>query len=205
MDETTASFLMDIATVFAGKKRAFQPSHTSNTTGLEGQPILYVYGHNKRIRLLPEFAVPFKLDNVYCRLIPFTRDLYTIVDASDYDWLMQWKWMAIRKDSGFYALRGGTQKKRKREPHVYMHRQILGLGPGDPDITDHKDAWNTLNNSRRNLRPCNNEENGRNSRRGWLSKTGRKGVYSVQISSRLYCDDSIRRKVKIDRTILKVR
>jgi hypothetical protein len=147
---------------------------------IEGQPILYVYGHSKRIRLLPEIAVPFKLEGVYCRLIPLSSGFYTIVDENDYAWLMQWKWYAVIKSHGVYAARGGKQVNGKREAAIYMHRQILGLGTGDPSLTDHKDAWNTLNNSRLNLRPCNNEQNSWNSRRGWLSKTGRKGVYWSQ-------------------------
>ena len=160
-----------------GEKTTVSTVNKKQNRWVKGQPYLYLYGHVRKIRPLLEFASPFKLEGVYCRLIPLTRGFFAIVNACDYEWLMQWKWMAVIKSQGVYAVRSGKQVNHKRETHVYMHRQILGLKNGDASISDHKDAWNTLNNSRKNLRPCNHEENGRNSRRGWLSKTGRKGVF----------------------------
>lgn len=31
------------------------------------------------------------------REIPLTQGLVTIVDAEDYEWLMQWKWYAVKQ------------------------------------------------------------------------------------------------------------
>lgn len=72
---------------------------------------------------------------------------YAVVDDADFDWLNRWPW---HLDSGYAArmeLRDG-----KRRP-VRMHRQILGLGPGDKRQGDHINR-DRLDHRRANLRVC---------------------------------------------------
>jgi len=45
--------------------------------------------------------------------IPLTQGLYALVDGEDYDWLMQWKWCAVKFGRVFYAKRK-TQYKNKQ-------------------------------------------------------------------------------------------
>jgi len=127
-------------------------------------PVRFCHGHQGRIRPFIEDAKPFKLDGVYCRLIPLTQGQHTIVWESDYCWLMQWKWYA-RLNPGmgaYYASRKEIIKGRMET--IQMHRQILGLEVGDLRIGDHIQSGETLLNTRSNLRIATFAENGRNHR-----------------------------------------
>ena len=72
-----------------------------------GLPFKFIRGHSSIIRPIIDDAVPFKIEGVYCRLIPLTQGQYAIVWESDYRWLMQWKWFAYwsPKTKTFYAIR----------------------------------------------------------------------------------------------------
>ncbi|GAA7771006.1 hypothetical protein RN01_29885 [Cupriavidus sp. SHE] len=59
---------------------------------------------------------------------------------------------------------------------MLMHRQIMGLQPGDRTQVDHIDG-NTLNNCRSNMRLCTQKENKQNIRLKSSSQTRIKGVY----------------------------
>lgn len=127
-------------------------SNTKSGT-IKGVPQKYIFGHHRKVYTVAEYAVPFKIDGVYCRLIPLTQGIYAIVWESDYYWLMQWKWHAFLcpKTQRFYA--GRTDRtKTKQARHMNMHRQILGLDFGDPREGDHIDCDRTLDNRRSNLR-----------------------------------------------------
>lgn len=125
-----------------------------------------------------EKAVPFKIDGVYCRLIPLSRGLYAIVWESDYEWLMQWKWHAYfdKKGRCWYAARNTLARHGKRHS-VSMTREIMGLGIGDQREVDHKNTGDTLDNRRSNLRICEHRQNSRNRRRNSKNSSGIKGVY----------------------------
>ena len=87
--------------------------------------------------------------------IKLTQGLVTLVDDEDFDWLSQWKWLAYKGHSTFYAARHpeGPHKGRKL---VFMHRQILNCT--DDEQGDHEDH-NGLNNQRYNLRSCTHTQN----------------------------------------------
>lgn len=91
------------------------------------------------------------------RLIPLTQGKFAIVDAIDYDFLVQWKWHAHKNGKHCYALRynrGGFP--------LSMHlavAQRAGL-PESPRY-DHRDC-NGLNNVRQNIRPATVSQNGAN-------------------------------------------
>lgn len=157
-----------------GKTKISTITHSQHKW-IKGQPILYICGHNRWPRPKLEDAIPFKIDGVYCRLIPLTKGFYAIVDAADYEWLMQWKWTAVEKKCGIYATRG-TSRNSKRKV-IYMHRQILGLTEGDVSEGDHIETGETLDNRRLNLRPASHDQNCHNTRVSKANKSGRKGVY----------------------------
>jgi hypothetical protein len=101
------------------------------------------------------------------REIVLTRGQVTIVDAADYDWLMQWNWIAsCKKTQRFYALRRGG---------IAMHRQILGLAKGDRRQGDHIHG-NTLDNRRSELRIVTQGQNQMNKATYRNNPLGLKGV-----------------------------
>lgn len=146
---------------------------------MQGYPVRFCNGHNRNRLVVPiiEDAVPFKIKDIYCRLISLTKGMYVIVDAADYEWLMQWKWYAMRsKDSKtYYAARDerprqGETTERKT---TLMHRAIAERkGQGLVDHGDH----DGLNCTRLNLRPCTVTQNLGNTRLRKDNKIGIKGV-----------------------------
>lgn len=121
--------------------------------------------------------------NTDTRLIPLTQGKFAIVDAVDYEWLMQWKWFACRGHSPllghfWYARRNiPDATKRTRQSSTSMHRALavrIGL-PISPKY-DHRDH-NGLNNCRSNIRPCTDSQNGANQRKQPGRTSRYKGVY----------------------------
>jgi hypothetical protein len=112
------------------------------------------------------------------RTIPLTKGKVAIVDAADYDWLMQWNWWASkhRKSPSFYALSAKVINGRLRT--LSMHRVILGLDFGDKRQGDHINH-DTLDNRRTNLRVVTNQENSFNKSHVLTRKTstGLKGIW----------------------------
>lgn len=107
--------------------------------------------------------------------IPLTQGQVAIVDAADYEWLMQWKWYALRRHDGrtYYAGR----EARLEDGSVVglrMHRVILGIK--DPRLeVDHVDG-NGLNNERANLRVASHSQNVLNKHIYRNNSSGYKGV-----------------------------
>lgn len=89
--------------------------------------------------------------------IPLTKGQVALVDDSDYEWLMQWKWRAQRSHLTWYAVRTERLSTGKRVA-VCMHRELLGLKRGDGLQGDHKNH-NGLDNRRVNLRIVTNQDN----------------------------------------------
>ncbi len=106
------------------------------------------------------------------KTIPLTQGKVAQVDDIAFDFLSQWKWHAVRNNSGiFYAVRaqGVAHGKQQR---VYMHQIVCGVRNAD-----HKDG-NGLNNQGSNLRPCAISLNHANASLGRRNTTGFKGVYA---------------------------
>ena len=77
--------------------------------------------------------------------IPLTNsDLFTLVDAEDYDYLMQWQWRVAKRQTPM-VLR--SHKNR----HRYLHREIACLYQDYVSVVKHLNG-NTLDNRRSNLK-----------------------------------------------------
>ncbi len=106
----------------------------------------------KRCRLPqdpPRAAAPPESDEEV-RRIPLTQGLFALVDAADYERLIQYKWCAVRRGKNVYAYACVNGKQ------VSMHRYIMKAPKGW--VVDHI-RHNGVDNRRSNLRLCTEEQN----------------------------------------------
>ncbi len=110
------------------------------------------------------------------KTIPLTRGMVALVDDSDYEFLMQWKWCAGLTNGGTaYAVR--SKKINGRKYHLHMHRVIMGaMGREKVDHRNH----HTLDNQRSNLRVCPHHKNRANTKLPCNNTSGFKGVGRVR-------------------------
>ncbi len=108
--------------------------------------------------------------------IQLTKSKYAIVDADDYDFLMQWRW-CIGEDG--YAVRGALKSdKLEKRKNILMHRVINNTPNGME--TDHING-DRLDNRRENLRSVSRSENQRNKvKRPSFDKSRGKWVASLR-------------------------
>lgn len=99
------------------------------------------------------------------KIIKLSTGENVMVDDSDYDYLMNWKWYP----SGGYAISG--------EGRIKMHRLIMKAKDGQ--LVDHIDR-NKLNNTRSNLRIVNKCENIHNQKKRDNTANRFKGVTFVK-------------------------
>lgn len=144
---------------------------------IRGEYQRFKKGH--RVRLPPKLvdASPFKLRDEYCRLIPLSQGLWTIISECMYAYLMQWKWYACwnKTTSTYYAMRN-VRLPNGKQGTLLMHRFILGLEIGDPDTGDHIDTKASLDNSLTNLRLANYSQQACNKGKSNRNTSGYKGV-----------------------------
>jgi hypothetical protein len=93
------------------------------------------------------------------REIPLTQGKVALVDDRDYDWLVRYKWHAVKINGSFYA--ATSEYMEGKTVRRYMHRFILKTETGIE--VDHIDG-DALNNLRSNLRQCTHKQNLRNTR-----------------------------------------
>jgi hypothetical protein len=119
------------------------------------------------------------------RTIPLTRGFVATVDADNFERLNQHKWYAIWMPGtqSFYASRHAPMVKGYRGV-FWMHREVLGLMPGDPRKGDHKRSGDTLNNTRENLRIATNSQNRFNARKQSNNKSGYTGVWLARATGK---------------------
>lgn len=79
------------------------------------------------------------------KTIKLSKNLVTIVDASDYEYLSKYKWYAKKSCSNYYA----AKSKGKGLPYILMHRLLLSVPKGS--VIDHINR-NSLDNRKSNLR-----------------------------------------------------
>lgn len=134
-------------------------------------------------------AVAFKIDGIYCKLIPLTRHEFSIVNLSDYCELSKYSWYAkLGSDKKrFYAVR--NIPKGKGQATVRMHQALTGN-----KSTDHKNGV-SLDNRRSNLRSCTASQNGANRGRHSSNKSGFKGVSFHKATNKFQAQICFHRKV----------
>ena len=152
--------------------------HTYQPIGwIRGRPTRFIIGHANRLpRLDFSDAAPFKIDGVYCKLLGLTRGLCAIVNAEQYEELKQRRYYALKTIQGFYAVRHSKGFKKQMGPHLYLHRDLLGLPVGDPTQGDHDNGC-TLDCRMNNLRPATGQQNHYNCKTPRTNKSGRSGVH----------------------------
>ena len=109
-------------------------------------------------------------EDSYVKLIALTQEQNAIVDAADYEYLMQWNWYAEWNPitRSFYAKRNLPKCKL-----IPMSNAILGLERGIQ--VDHI-SHNTLDNRRCNLRLASPSQNSANRRKRTDNTSGYRGV-----------------------------
>lgn len=100
---------------------------------------------------------------------------YAWVDATDLPVVEGYRWHITRKRNGKVYAQANIRAVDGGRTTIFMHRLVLGLQPGDPEV-DHRDH-NGLNNCRSNLRLAGVKNNSANRRKQSTSSTSRfKGV-----------------------------
>lgn len=107
--------------------------------------------------------------------IPLTQGKFALIDAADLPLVEGYTWYAQQNRGTWYAATTTPIVPRKQRKHLSMHRLILGLDTGDPEV-DHKN-WNGLDNRRANLRIATGHQNQGNTRKSKAGLTSQyKGV-----------------------------
>ena len=120
------------------------------------------------------------------KFIGLTQNQKAVIDDEDFDRINKYKWHAsANSTTGKYYARGSIWLN-KRTISFKMHRLILNAAKGEQ--VDHING-DTLDNRKKNLRICNNQQNQQNQiHHRKNNKLGIKGVYW----------DSERRKFRAD-------
>ena len=95
--------------------------------------------------------------------IKLTRGTFALVDDEDFEYLNQFNWQATAREkkygpSTFYFYAARTTSRETGKMHIYMHREILGLKPGDKTEVDHINH-NGIDNQKSNLRVATRSQN----------------------------------------------
>lgn len=104
--------------------------------------------------------------------VPLSRGLEATVDAADIGLISGISWCASKNRNTTYAT--ATMRDNGSQKWVGMHRLITGAETGQ--VVDHIDG-NGLNNTRRNLRVCTNQQNIFNQGIRTTNRSGYKGVH----------------------------
>ena len=122
------------------------------------------------VHLLGNFFIPMKE-------IQLTQGKVALVDDEDYDYLMKWKWHAVKYSNNFYAAR--TQKICEgKKTAILMHRVIIN-NKNTKMHTDHING-NGLDNRKINLRICTHSQNLMNRGASINNKIRYKGVSYIE-------------------------
>lgn len=126
------------------------------------------------------------------RRISLTRGQYAIVDASDYECLIQWVWCAqwMPNSQSFYVVRSTPRDPvTRKQGRITMARVIMNAPEGM--LVDHHDH-DTLNNRKGNLRVCTYPQNGSNARMLKPNIARVRGIHWVK------ADGSWRAEIKVN-------
>lgn len=97
-------------------------------------------------------------------------EVFTVLfDGDDYEILKCFNWIIHKNKYTSYAETSVT--KDGKTMMIGMHRLLLGIGPGNKKVVDHKNG-NGLDNRRCNIRLCSQSQN-------LMNKTSHKGSSSI--------------------------
>lgn len=96
------------------------------------------------------------------KTIELSQEKFALIDDEDYDYLMRWKWHALKSKNTFYAVRNIPAQNGQPRTGIGMHRAIMNLNDKDIHV-DHEDH-NGLNNQKYNIRVCTRSQNMSNRR-----------------------------------------
>ena len=112
------------------------------------------------------------------KLISLANGGFTIVDAADYDDLIQYRWLLSRNGKRFYVRRFEkvNTPEGPKQKCIYMHRQIMN--PPDGMDVDHR-FGDGLDNRRENLRICTRTQNSQNAKKKTNSTQTHTGIFTT--------------------------
>ena len=145
-------------------------------------------GHPNRSATRNLLGLPIIGDSNMKKIL-LTQGKFALVDDEDYDFLMHWKWYAVKGRSTWYAARFTRHPTKgwAKPIMIQMHRLIMRTVDGR--FVDHVNH-NGLDNRQTNMRNCNCAENGRNMlpRKNCASKY--KGVFRAKTKwqARITCN-----------------
>lgn len=106
--------------------------------------------------------------------INLTKGQFAIVDDEDFEQLSKYNWHCSYYG---YAERAGLKKKGTKRQIIKMHRVIMDAMPGQQ--IDHING-DKLDNRRRNLRFCTDQQNRYNQKIRTNNKSGLRGVHMAK-------------------------
>ena len=121
------------------------------------------------------------------KMIPLTQGKFTLVDDEDFEWLNQWKWFY---DNGYAARNTGPRGHQKT---LLMHRVIMNTPDGMD--TDHINGVRS-DNTRANLRVCDDAQNRANAGIRSDNSSGFIGVYKKKNRRKWYVQIQVGRRRK---------
>ena len=119
------------------------------------------------------------------RRIPLTQGREALVDACDYNFLMQWKWCI--------TVNGYATRNLKSRGMLTMHRAVVGRYRGNFQQVDHING-DRIDNRRSNLRHATASQNGRNRGKNKNNTSGHKGVWWNKRRKKFYAAIKVNRK-----------
>lgn len=121
-----------------------------------------------------------------------TREVFPVYLGGDFSALIDHADLPLIEGQTWDPLRRGNGKiyaRSRQQPHVLMHRVILGAADGD--VVDHVNG-NGLDNRRCNIRICSSGQNSQNSKAHRDSLSGFKGItwdkWKQGWKARISCD-----------------
>lgn len=183
MTDTGSTVHSGICRCGCGRQTKISTRTRRDRGATNGEYLPFIRGHYRRPKPARFNGEHFKIDGVYCKLIPLTQGQYAIVDETDFEWLSRWKWHACWSScTGTYYADRGTSKTG----NIRMHREILGLPRGDNRQVDHREPGNTVDNRRKNIRIATRSQNQANIRVHKASASKLKGAHFNKRRDRWY-------------------
>lgn len=96
------------------------------------------------------------------KTILLTKGKEAMVDDEDYEWLSKFKWYVMIGKSRSGRKNEGYAARRRGRKIIYMHKEILRIGPGIQGDHINRDS---LDNRRQNLRVASQQQNSQNRHR----------------------------------------